>query len=327
MKRFRMVAAVVAAAVLLFATLFFTVDLVRQNAELLLLKITGRMWTLRGELRSVNVPNDALKAPRLTYIYTPPGYKAGDKSRTYPVLYLLHGYPDFGDMGWVKFGRAPQLIDELIVDGKIPPIIVVAPSGQGVGGFGDSEYVDAVNPATANKPGARMMEFIAEDLPHWVDANYNVAAEPSKRWIGGASTGAYGAVNIALQHPLQFGAAISLSGYYTADDSGDARPVWGYHPTRQQLQAQSPAAYVTSAPDKQWRNSFFYIAYGTHERSHYRNEADTLVRDLRAAGVPCVLRSSSGKHSWDLWRTQLIEAVQIVAKQSSTTAPAVKAKR
>lgn len=319
MKYLRASVLTVLGLVAVFILLFFTVDLVRQNTELFLLKATGRMWALRGTLRAITIPNETLKGNRLVYVYTPPGYDPADKAHPYPVLYLLHGYPDFGDMGWIKFGRAPQIIDEMIVQHKIPPIIMVSPNGQGVGQFGDSEYIDAVNPATKGKPGARMMEFVAEDLPHWVDSHYNTDQTPLHRWIGGVSTGAYGAVNIALQHPRQYGAAISLSGYYTADDSGYARPVWGYHPTKQQLIDQSPARYVTGAPDKEWRKSFFYIGYGRDERQVYRHEADQLVKDLTAAGVPCVLRSSSGKHSWDQWRAQLRESLLLVSQHTLST--------
>ena len=315
-KIIRNVGITIISLVLLMVILFYNVDLVRQNVELFLLKATGRMWALRGTLVAQKIRTDSIPAPRVVYVYTPPGYNPDDTKTTYPVLYLLHGYPDFGDMGWIKFGRAPQVIDELIVNHKIPPIIMVSPNGQGVGTLGDSEYIDAVNPATRKLPGAQMMEFVSEDLPHWVDAHYRTDATPSHRWLGGVSTGAYGAVNIALQHPLQFGTAISLSGYYTADDSGDARPVWGYHPTKQQLYDQSPALYVKDHPDKQWKKSFFYIAYGRHEREHYRHEADQLVADLQAVGVPCVLKSTPGKHSWDQWREQLSDALEVVTART-----------
>jgi len=304
------------ALVALVVVLFFNVDYVRQNVELFLLKSTGRMWTLRGELKARTLYSDSLRQTRLVYVYTPPDYDPKNTSRSYPTLYLLHGYPDFGDMGWIRYGRAPEVIDQLIVRKKLPPIIVVFPNAQGVGQFGDSEYVDAVNPATAKLPGSQMLEYISEDLPHWVDAHYVTDIRPSHRWIGGISTGAYGAVNIALQHPLQFGAAISFSGYYTADPSGYARRVWGYHPTKKQLTDQSPAKYITLHPDPQWRKSYFYISYGTRERYIYRHEADLLARTFSKLGVQCIVRPTTGKHSWDNWRDGLVDAAEVLAKRT-----------
>ena len=306
---------------LLGGFLFYNVDYVRQNVELFLLKVTGRMWTLRGNLTERTFYSASLKENRLVYVYTPPGYDRTNTTRTYPVLYLLHGYPDFGDMGWIKYGRAPQVIDELIVEKKLAPIIAVFPNGQGVGQFGDSEYIDAINPATVNMRGSQMLQFISEDLPHWIDANYLTDGQPSHRWLGGVSTGAYGATNIALQHPLQFGVVISLSGYYVADPSGYARPVWGYHPTSDQLFRQSPVEYVTTNPDPAWKKSFFYVGYGTRERDVYRHDADQLVSTLIGYGVPCTIRATVGKHSWDQWRSDLVDALEVVAQRTLTAEP------
>lgn len=316
MKLLRNSLITIVAVVAICVVLFYNVDYVRQNMELFLLRATGRMWTLRGMLKARTFYSQSLHEKRLVYIYTPPGYDPKDPDRAYPTLYLLHGYPDFGDMGWIRYGRAPQVIDEMIVQKRIPPLIVVFPNAQGVGQFGDSEYIDAPNPATANLPGAQMLQFISEDLPHWVDAHYVTDGLPSHRWIGGVSTGAYGATNIALQHPVQFGAAISLSGYYTADPSGYARPVWGYHPTAQQLMEQSPAQYVSVHPNPKWRKSYFYIGYGTRERDVYRHDADQLVSSLMSQGVPCEISARTGKHSWDQWREELQDAVQVLASHT-----------
>ena len=305
------------AVFVVIAVLLFTrVDYVRQNVELLSLKLTGRMWQLHGECEELHMHSDSLGIDRRVYVYTPPGYDARDHAKTYPVLYLLHGFPDFGDMGWIKYGRAPQILDEMIVDHKLPPMIMVSPNGEGVGQFGDSEYIDAYNPVTMNRSGAKMESFIAEDLPHWVDAKYHTDAEPSHRWIGGVSTGGYGAINIALHHPVQFGVAISMSGYYEADPSGYARPVWGYHPKKTDLAEESPLEYIKAANDKQLHRSFIYLAYGSNEHAPYIVAAHKFGSQLDQEHIPYVLRSLPGKHSWDLWRSQLIDAVTICAQRA-----------
>src|SRR5215831_7438395 len=43
------------------------------------------------------------------YVYTPPAYEAASK-KTYPVLYLLHGYSDDAS-GWTAVGRANIILD------------------------------------------------------------------------------------------------------------------------------------------------------------------------------------------------------------------------
>ena len=63
------------------------------------------------------------------YVYTPPGYNAKDR-RSYPVLYLLHGFSDAAD-GWSSVGKANFILDSLIDSGKAKPMIVVMTLGYG----------------------------------------------------------------------------------------------------------------------------------------------------------------------------------------------------
>src|SRR5882762_3905890 len=59
-------------------------------------------------------------------IYLPPDYTASQ--RTYPVVYLLHGYTD-DNTGWLQFGEINRYADKAIADGIIPPMIIVMPNG------------------------------------------------------------------------------------------------------------------------------------------------------------------------------------------------------
>ena len=71
--------------------------------------------------------SDGMKMDRRINIYTPAGYEqSGD--RKYPVLYLLHGMGGDEDE-WTTFGRAAQILDNLIAQGKAEPMIVVMPNG------------------------------------------------------------------------------------------------------------------------------------------------------------------------------------------------------
>ena len=63
------------------------------------------------------------------FVYTPPGYDPAAK-KTYPVLYLLHGYSDDAS-GWTAVGHANVILDNLIAQGKAKPMIVVMPLGYG----------------------------------------------------------------------------------------------------------------------------------------------------------------------------------------------------
>ena len=60
-------------------------------------------------------------------IYLPADY---DKTnRSYPVLYLLHGYSD-DETGWPQFGNAGTIADQSINSGDAPTMIIVMPDAE-----------------------------------------------------------------------------------------------------------------------------------------------------------------------------------------------------
>ena len=61
------------------------------------------------------------------HIYTPPGYDISGES--YPVLYLIHGGGD-DDAAWHTVGRAGFILDNLIAQGQVQPMIIVMPNGR-----------------------------------------------------------------------------------------------------------------------------------------------------------------------------------------------------
>ena len=57
----------------------------------------------------LTLPSKILKGDRNFAIYLPPDYD--HSSRSYPVLYLLHGYTD-DHTGWVQFGEVKHIADK-----------------------------------------------------------------------------------------------------------------------------------------------------------------------------------------------------------------------
>lgn len=289
------------------------VDLVRQNAQLLWLAVTGRAWKLRGHVDQYDVWSPVLKQSRTVYVYTPPGYnQSANRAERYPVLYLLHGSPGL-PTDWLRYGRAPEEVERLALAHKAPPMIVVCPDGRGIGSLGDSEYLNApskVGPAPSpdDPPGVDVATFIWHELPAWVDTHFRTKAYPSMRLLGGVSTGGYGAVNLALRHPDVFGAGLSYSGYFTADQYGWARPVWGRNPSRDRLDLESPTVYV-NGPKAEWHDLYIYVGDGLDERPPYPQQSALFVTKLQAAHITFVHQRMPGKHSWDLWRGLLRDSL------------------
>ena len=95
-------------------------------------------------------PSLGMERRRMT-VYTPAGYEEGTKR--YPVLYLLHGAGG-DENAWSELGRAVQILDNLIAQGKAEPMIVVMPNGNGAqqavpGEYPNSMYIPSImNPKT-----------------------------------------------------------------------------------------------------------------------------------------------------------------------------------
>ncbi|MEO6568541.1 MAG: alpha/beta hydrolase-fold protein [Opitutaceae bacterium] len=133
--------------------------------------------TLAGETRSF-------------WVYTPPDYSA-DPGRRYPVLYLLHGNNDRPN-GWIDVGNLNLLMDNLLAEKKVVPMIIVMPFGH-------------VLPYGQNTQGGRSNNAMYEDylikdvIPH-VETNYRVVPERARRAIAGFSMGGGQSMSFFFRH-------------------------------------------------------------------------------------------------------------------------------
>lgn len=120
-----------------------------------------------------------------------------DRSRRYPVLYLLHGAGE-NYASWVTKTKADVVAKDL-------QAIVVMPDA--ATGF----YVNQWNGGRRGAPGWERY-FLDEVIPE-VEARYPI--RPGRRWhaIGGFSMGGYGTAYLASQRPDYFGAAAPMSGF------------------------------------------------------------------------------------------------------------------
>ena len=145
-----------------------------------------------GDLKVIEYDSKTLGTRRLLRVYTPPGYTA---DRKYPVLYMLHGLGNTSTE-WTQRARAPQIVDNLLADGKIQPLIMIFPSGDAsatvtnLGGGGRAQ-------AGYGQPFED--DFLKEIIPY-VESHYSVFADRNHRAIGGMSMGAGQTLNIGLSH-------------------------------------------------------------------------------------------------------------------------------
>ena len=119
-----------------------------------------------GKIDTISYASKTVGTNRRSLIYTPPGFS---KTKKYPVLYLLHGIGG-DEKEWLNGGHPEVILDNLIADGKIEPMIVVLPNGRAmkddraIGNIFDSARVKAF--ATFEKDLLNdLIPFIEKNIP------------------------------------------------------------------------------------------------------------------------------------------------------------------
>src|SRR6476620_1183435 len=143
-----------------------------------------------GAVRILPYVSKTLGVARTAWIYTPPDY---DKGKGYPVLYLLHGAGDI-ESGWTLIGRANNILDNLIAEGKARPMVIVMPLGHTIQSFWTGPAKSAAStPGQPPAPGPAALSPFAKDLLEdvmpMVESTYKVSRKPEDRAIGGLSMG------------------------------------------------------------------------------------------------------------------------------------------
>jgi S-formylglutathione hydrolase FrmB len=175
---------------------------------------------LKGKLERVKVHGKSLEgnlmgesaSPEVS-IYLPQSY-ATDRSRRYPVVYLLHGYTGTDLSYFGPTGRQLHVIAERVFGaGAAREMILVMPNAMNA--YGGSMYSNSVT--AGNWEG-----YVAEDLVEYLDSNYRTIPTRESRGLAGHSMGGYGAMRIGMKRPDVFAAIYALSSCCL--NEGNVRP-------------------------------------------------------------------------------------------------------
>ncbi len=136
-------------------------------------------------------------------IYTPPGYETSKDK--YPVLYLLHGAGG-DEEAWITLGRTSQIMDNLIAQGKVKPMIVVMPNGNVIQdaapGEGHEGFYKPQFMVDKTMDGTYEANFM--DIIKFVESNYRVKADKANRAVAGLSMGGFHSLHISRYYPNTF---------------------------------------------------------------------------------------------------------------------------
>lgn len=216
------------------------------------------------------------------YVYTPPDYAAHAR-QAYPVLYLLHGFSDDAS-GWTAVGRANVILDNLIAQGKVRPMVVVMPLG-----YGDFEVIRRGWGSWSDKQLARrnlskFTDVLFEEVMPQVEASYRIRKDRESRAIAGLSMGGAESLLTGLNHLDQFA-------WIGAFSSGGI--------DLQDFNAEFPGLDIGANESLK----LLWIACGTEDGLIKVNrEFKSWLKDK---GIQFTDIETPGMHTWMVWRRNL----------------------
>ena len=212
---------------------------------------------------------------RRVIVYTPPHYS---ESVSYPVLYLLHGL-NGNETAWNDRGRAAQILDNLIVQEKAKPMILVMPDANPVCLISQKEEVGLFKNILLYHTWNKMeFEKCYPEIDSFLSRRYSFSQRPGHRAVAGLSAGAKQSANLANLYDSTF----SSIGLFS--------PVVG----KKQLPQSTYSQY--------------WISGGTGDLFHYR--INKFCKKMQRKHVPYTMYSSAGGHTWRNWRVYFSEYVR-----------------
>jgi len=241
-------------------------------------------------------------------VYLP--YDYFTSSRSYPVLYLLHGYSD-NETSWIQFGEVNAIADKLIAAQLSAPMVIVMPDA------GLTWYIN-------NFDGSVRYEdaFFKEFIPA-IEKTYRIRTNKQFRTIGGLSMGGYGALLYTFKHPEMFAASMPFSADIRDDSQmlkllrigesnsnqcygmlkGDTLP-----PT---WRVNDVLSLAEKLPLDQLNSVKFYIDCADKDNLLFGNFLLHFI--FKARGVAHEFRVRGGDHSWSYWRQSIDDGLRFLS--------------
>jgi len=222
---------------------------------------------------------------RQMQVYTPPGY--GRDNLRYPVLYLMHGGGG-NDTDWIVNMRANYIMDNLIAQKKVKPMMMVMPDGY-------------VTPPT-------VLEGVTDPFPEellgsivpTIEQNYRVQAGGTNRALAGLSLGGRWTMDTLILHPGAFAYIGTFSARWASA-------------TREDL-VNNHSSLLTN-PELNKNTKLFWITIGGPEDTGRPGALDDMLAtralfDRHKINYKFV--QGTGGHTWEVWRRNLRDFAQFL---------------
>lgn len=214
---------------------------------------------------------------RRLVVYTPPGYEQKARMK-YPVLYLQHGYGDTQET-WIVLGNANVILDNLIAQGRVKPMIIVMMDGHAV------VPVRVLDPAFLNQNAELFERDLLEIVVPLIEKEYRAQRGAVNRAIVGLSMGGGQSLTLGLNHPDIFE---WVGGFSSVTPSSEA------------------IRNALNNPEVLNRElKLLWIGAGKNDFLLQRNE--DFISLLKRHNIQYEWHLTEGDHSWPIWRNYLID--------------------
>jgi enterochelin esterase-like enzyme len=213
-----------------------------------------------------------LNGEREMYVYTPPRY---DRSRKYPVLYLLGGSGELAST-WNIDGRAGFIADNLIAARQAVPMIIAMPNNQ---------VVHRRDPKHTELTFPRFERELRQHIIPLVDKTYSTQATAPGRAIAGLSMGGRHAQLVGFK-------SLDLFRSFGILSAGDP-------------DSETSTAAFLNDPAINQKVDYLFVGLGTHENQP-TNRTVVFHQILEKHGVAHdYYIGGDGGHDWGTWRAHL----------------------
>ncbi len=286
----------------------------------------------------------AMGEKRDMYVYLPPGY---DPSKSYPLAIFLHGAAQDEEF---FFQSQVDRFDQAIADGKLNPVVIVAPDGSMNG------QARLYHPATfwTNSKAGRFEDYVMDDVYDFVTKNYSIRPEREYHALIGPSIGGSASFALGIKHRDRFKVAIAfmplLNTRYVDSHGryqGKFEPeTWSYRskikymeplgrlrlvvlrfgtlyrplfgPGNQALDGLSSINPIElmEATDLKPNEMDLYISYGGKDEFHIPNQVKSFLEVANSRGIKIsVDYDPNGRHSLESGNRAIPKAIQWVQER------------
>ncbi len=248
-----------------------------------------------NNLRFITVKTPNLKGRGDICVYEPPH----NSEKSLPIVILLHGVHG-SSWSWAFNAGVHLKVDEMIKQGKLPPMILDMPSD---GMWGDGSAYLPLNAYNFEK-------WIAEDVIDAVIEGIDSASKRSPLFISGMSMGGFGALHIGAKYGYKFKGASGLSSITSL-------------PQMKFFVEESLKSYIqTNIADedlldtfKKYRHQLPPIRFDCGERDILIKYNRELHKKMEKEGLTHVYEEYQGGHEWTYWSQHIIQSLKFFAQQ------------